>query len=156
MSNRVRPCALAQLEAEVLGLYARPMRAAGTLAGMAQIFREIRAVQPDARTADLRPPLVAAWITAHPSRSAVRTEALLRNLRVICNYAVVERRLAVSPFKARPLRSWLRADAVPSRNTGKVYRRSQVEIAQLLRLLDAEAGTGWQARRLQALVYVYV
>lgn len=151
----VTPMPIAAFEAEILALYKPPMRAAATRVMMAQALRELRSLEAVTTTADLTPGLIARWIDRFP-RSSQRTLALLRCIRVACNVAVRLHWLTVSPFTVRPLRAWIRRDARPSRNAGRVYRRSQAEVQQLLRLLDDEAPTSWQCHRLQALVYTYV
>ena len=156
LSSPIVPRTAEELEREVLSLYRYPLRKRATRKMMVQTFRELRALSAFQLTTDLTPGLVSDWICAHPGRSSVRTEALLRNVRVIANLAKAMRWLDVSPFEVRRLKAWLRPDAVPSRNLDRVYRRSQDEIQRLLRLLDNEASASWQGRRLQCLVYVYV
>jgi integrase len=156
MSARIRPVPFEVLEAEVLAIYGPPLSAVATRRMMVQTFEELKVLPGLKRSSNLDTTLLAAWIRAHPGRSSARAGALLRCIRVIVNHAVKRRWLDISPFEIRPLRFWLRPDACPSRNAGRVYHRSQSEVSRLLALLNGEAGANWQSRRLQSLVYVYV
>jgi integrase len=150
----MRPVSIERLEVEILSTYEPPQRAKATLRQMVQTFREIKAIPGVTRSSHLRQPAVSAWIIAHPGRSPARVESLLRCWRIIANYAVDEGFLRVSPFERRKVNAWVRADAV-KKKTKLLYRSAQ-DIRSFLRLLDAEASASWQARRLQALGYVYV
>jgi integrase len=156
MMRSVTALEIKDLESEHLKEYKAPMRKPATLRGMVQAYRELRALPSVQTTADLHSGAIADWILAHPGRSSVRTESLLRNMKVIFNFAISRGWLAISPFENRKLRHWMRSDAVPSRNHNRVWHRTPDEIRQLLEYLDERASTSWRARRLQCLIYVYV
>ena len=156
MIRAVNPVPIDTLESEHLKEYRFPSRKRATRRGMIQTYRELRKLPAIQTSADLNRGTISDWIAAHPTRSSVRTESILRNIRVICNFAVSRGWLDVSPFKDKRLKSWGRSDTVPSRNFNRVWDRTPEEIRQFLEYLDERAPSSWSARRLQAIVYVYV
>jgi integrase len=150
----MRPISIDRLEAEIMSLYEPPLRAVATFRQMSQVFREIKNLPGVIKTSQLRPPTVAAWLRAHPGRSAARDESLLRCWRIICNYAVSQGFLRSSPFDVRKVTAWRRSDS--SKAKPKRLYRSATQLRDFLRILDQEAGASWQSRRLQALGYTYV
>lgn len=145
----------ARLAQEILVLYSPPRRAPATRRQMAQVLREFAAVPRLAKTSDLRPPAIAAWMDMHPARTAVTTQSLLRCLRAICKYAVAQGYLDRSPFDFWKPAQWIRADAMPAASR-PARHRTPADIARVLARADQEAAGGaWVARRLRALVYLY-
>ena len=103
---RTKPIPFADFQAEILALYAEPMRARATRAKIRHAL-ELVAELGVTTTADLTPALVARLIASRPTdQSPATTDGLLRSLRVACTYAVGAGYLRVSPFTLR--KTWLR------------------------------------------------
>ncbi len=144
--------------AEVLSLYAPPLRAPQTWRALRQVLREFGELPEPPRTiADLRAPAIAAWVRAHPDRTPARTTSLLRSLAPVLRYAAEEGYAPASPFAGfRRLKGWVRQEVLAPERPQAARYRPAAEIGRLLELLDAEAAEGsWKAGRLQALVYLY-
>jgi integrase len=142
-----------QFAAEVLSLYAPPIRRPGTYRKTAQVVRELGELCR--RSDDLNPAAVAAWIQRYPNRAATTRLALLRTLRPVCTYGAGAGYLT-DPFGFRKPRQWLPASApiIPERDFSR--HRSAAEIRAVLALADSEALAGrWEALRLRAAVYTW-
>lgn len=146
---------IARLRDELEILYAAPRRQPSTLRQVRQVLRELAEVPGLKTTAHLTTVNIARWMDLRPGRSAPTHKSHLRCLSAIASYCVAEGYLRRDPFDFRGVSEWIRDDAVPSRP--RTHRhRSLGEVAAVLERADAEAGSGaWEARRLQALVYVY-
>jgi integrase len=149
--------AFTSLAEKVLALYAPPMAETATRRQMRQILRELGELGLK-RSYDLDEQAIARWMTAHvddPKRGPARTESLLRCIRRIVNYGLQKRFLREDPFKIKPLRQWIRADAGTARRRPK-RSKTGAEMRKLLDVVDRHAAAGaWNAGRLQALVYIY-
>ena len=151
----MRTVTMSRLTDDVLALYAPSMRTCATFRMMSQILTELASVPGVKRSSDLTPTAIARWIELHPGRSPARTEALLRCVRVVCNFAVASGWLRSSPFDFRALKLWVRADAGAARPSAHRHK-SAADITRILRHVNAlAAGGAWADGRLQALVYVY-
>jgi len=135
--------------AELLELYAPPLRAKATATGMRYALGLVSALGVES-TADLTTSLVARFIASRPTtESPNRTYSLTATLRAACNYAAAQGYVRVSPFAVR--KHWVR------RCTPKAKKHhSREEIAGVLTLMRADADgkrgwTQWRARRLYAL-----
>jgi len=104
-------------------------------------------------TADLTPALVARFIETRPPGQSPRTlQTLLRVLRGVCNNAVINGYLRVSPFALRRVSQWLGRIGPPTEK--KHYSRDEIRRVLILMAADVEATAGWsqwRARRLYAL-----
>lgn len=151
----MRAVTFTRLTDDCLALYGPSMRARATFRMMSQAATELSAVPGVKRSSDLTPQTLARWIDRHPGRSPARTEALLRCIRVMANFAVAAGWLRASPFAFRPLKQWVRADSGPARPRPARHKTAD-QVGRILRQLDADAAGGaWRSRRLQALGYVY-
>lgn len=142
-----RPVRWEAFVAEVLELYAPPLRRPATGRKVRQVLTELA---PHCRSArDLSPAAVARWLRGHPGRRPATVRTLLSSLRAACHYGESRGYLS-SPFRFRALRAWLtQDDPEPIRR-----HRSAAEIGRVLLAADAEAlGGPWEARRLRAVVY---
>jgi integrase len=140
-----------QFAAEVLSLYAPPIRRPGTYRKTAQVLRELGALCR--RSDDLGPPKIAAWLQRYPDRAATTRLALLRTLRPVCTYGAAAGYL-VDPFLFRKPRQWLPASALIIPECDFRRNRTAGEIRSILDLADSEALDGrWEALRLRAAVY---
>jgi integrase len=139
-----------EFKREILFLYLEPMRKAATLAVMTQALRELESLEGVTSTSDISPGLVARWMHRYP-RSSETTLKLLRCMKVAFNVAAKLKWIDVSPFEVRPLKSWIRKDARPSRNTGRVYRRDPEGIRHLVDMLRDDRERSWHHHRLYAL-----
>lgn len=152
--DAITPLPWTDFRAEILTLYEPPMRSSKTLAGMRRALDRVEDLGMVRSTTDLGPVVIAALVKRHPPELSPRTLlGILRCVRVACNYAMTTRRLAVSPFVARPLRSWVPPVGPP---TGKRHL-GRDEIKRILDLASADSRdlrgwAQWKARRLQALV----
>jgi integrase len=142
---------------EALGVYAPPLRKKGTFDKVRQVLLEFAALPGVARTSDLNPVAIAAWVRAHPGRKPVTAHGLLRSLRSACTFAKSMGWLKADPFDFRSPAGWLDFDAGGvDQEPGPDRHKSAAEVAAVLALLDREsAAGGWEAGRLRALVYTY-
>jgi len=81
----------ARFEAEILELYSPPFCKKATTKQVKQVLREFRELPGVKRTGDLGPVAIARWVQAHPDRSAVTIESLLRCFGALMTYAVGRR-----------------------------------------------------------------
>ena len=148
-----KPIPYAQFRAEILGYYEPPLRAVQTFRQVRQVLDELA---PFCRTTkDLTSAAVASWIRAHPDRTPVRANSLLRTLRTVANWAVNLDYLGASPFRARKVAAWVRADVIAP-ETPRVQRHlSRDQVAAILGYLAARRRRSWRDARLWALVHVY-
>jgi len=149
---RIRPIPWDQFTAEVLRLYAAPHRATATRRQMQKVLNLVAALEVKT-TADLTPALVARFIEARPPGQSPRTlQTLLRVLRGVCNNAVINGYLRVSPFALRRVSQWLGRIGPPQEK--KHYSRDEIRRVLTLMASDVESTAGWsqwRARRLYAL-----
>jgi integrase len=144
-----------RLRAEVLSLNEPPLRARATWFQVRQILQEFADLPGIKRASDLTPVAIANWIKAHPERTPVRTNSLLRTFSGICSYAVSAGYLGRSPFGFRKVSQWVRADVIAPDRPQPQRHRSAEDIERVLRLLDHEAAGGsWKGGRLQAIGYL--
>jgi hypothetical protein len=94
----MQPVPWRDFAAEVLSLYAPPIRRPGTYRKTAQVLRELGSLCR--RSDDLGPPKIAAWLQRYPDRAATTRLALLRTLRPVCTYGAAAGYLA-DPFLFR-------------------------------------------------------
>jgi integrase len=154
-----RPIAWAEFTAELLDLYAPPLRARATWVLMRQVLRQAgELLGDDGATDGLTTSLVGRFIKARPSaEAATTTSKLVRTLRTACAYAAARGYLHVSPFSLR--KSWIR---VPSGAGDDKRRFHPIEaIARVLELASADIDrkrpgsvSQWRARRLNVLVNI--
>ena len=149
----LRPLAWRHFAAEVLSLYAPPIRRPATYRKTAQVVREFGKV---CRTsADVSPAAIAAWIARYPARGDATRLALLRTFRPVCTYGASQGYL-VDPFAFRKPRHWLPSSAIIQSRDVFPRHRTAAEIALVLAQADFEAQAGrWQALRLRAAVYAW-
>jgi len=104
-------------------------------------------------TAELTPVLVARFIEARPPDQSRRTlQAILVVLRGVCNQAVINGYLRVSPFALRRVSQWLGRIGPPAEK--KHYSRDQIRRVLTLMAQDVQETAGWsqwRARRLYVL-----
>src|SRR5271157_225782 len=104
---RIRPIPFPEFRDEVLHLYDPPHRATATRRQVAQVMREIAALEVKT-TADLTSTLVARFVEARPPGQSPRTlHTVLRVFRAIANQAVIQGYLRVSPFALRRVSQWV-------------------------------------------------
>src|SRR5271157_1056758 len=149
---RIRPIPFPEFRDEVLRLYDPPHRAAATRRQMSCVLDQVAALEVKT-TADLTPVLVARVIEARPPGQSPRTlQSYLRVLRGICNNAVINGYLRVSPFALRRVSQWLGRIGPPAEK--KHYSRDEIRRVLSLMAADVEVTAGWsqwRARRLYAL-----
>jgi len=149
---RIRPIPFPDFRDEILRLYQPPHRAAATRRQVAQVMREIAALDVKT-TADLTPALVARYVESRPPGQSPRTlHGMLRVLRSIANQAVISGVLRVSPFAARRVSSWVGRMGPPTEK--KHYSREEIRRVLTLMGQDVQTTAGWsqwRARRLYAL-----
>jgi integrase len=149
---RIRPIPFPEFRDEVLRLYDPPHRATATRRQVAQVMREISALEVKT-TADLTPALVARYVESRPPGQSPRTlHSVLRVLRSICNQAVISGVLRVSPFAARRVSQWTGRLGPPMEK--KHYSREEIRRVLTLMAQDVQTTAGyaqWRARRLYAL-----
>ncbi|MGO9114310.1 MAG: hypothetical protein ACLP9L_34270, partial [Thermoguttaceae bacterium] len=140
---------------EILRLYDPPHRATATRRQVAQVMREVIALEVKT-TADLTPTLVARFVESRPPGQSPRTlHTMLRVLRAICNQAVITGYLRVSPFAIRRVSQWVGRLGPPTEK--KHYSRDEIRRVLTLMAQDVETTAGWsqwRARRLYALTAV--
>lgn len=148
-----------RFEAELLALYQPPLRKPATLAKIRQILGEIRSLTGIKKTADLKPPAVAAWLeTYREGRRIATLLSHLRTFRTICRYAVHQSYLKSNPFDWRSPCQWLQVDeGAPREDTDGFDRHlTTAEALRILAQADREASEGsWESGRLQALIYTF-
>jgi integrase len=138
-----------QFTAELLELYAPPLRAKGTFNKMRQVLGLVAGLGVTS-TAELTPPLVARYVASRPpGESSWTTYSMVSALRAACNYAAAQGYCRVSPFALR--KHWVRRS-----DPGRKRHHSREEIARVLALMKADVGRKggwpqWRARRLHAL-----
>lgn len=155
MTVRKKKTKFSQFTHEVLALNEPPIRAKGTLRQMAQVLREFSQLPTIEMADDLTIPAIAAWIRAHPDRTAVRTASLLRSLSSACAYAVAAGYIPISPFSYRRVGQWVRDQPVAPDRPREPQHQSAEAVDRLLRMLDAEAAGGsWKSGRMQAFAYL--
>ena len=149
---RIRPIPFAKFRDDILRLYDPPHRATATRRQVAQVMREISALEVKT-TADLTPALVARYVESRPPGQSPRTlHSVLRVLRSICNQAVISGVLRVSPFAARRVSQWTGRLGPPMEK--KHYSREEIRRVLTLMAQDVQTTAGyaqWRARRLYAL-----
>jgi integrase len=127
--------------AEVLALYAPPLRAKNTCRDMERTLDQVgELLGPSPTTAGLTPELVARFLTSRPPhQSQSTTYAQLARVRVLCNYASDRRYVAVSPFTLR--KRWMPKPPTPDRKR----HHSAEDIRRVIdrARLEAERKTGW-------------
>ena len=138
--------------AELLRLYDPPHRAAATRRQMKKVLDLVAALGVKT-TADLSATMVAKFIEARPPGQSPRTlQTLLRVLRGVCNNAVINGYLRISPFALRRVSQWLGRIGPPAEK--KHYSRDEIRRVLSLMAADIEITAGWsqwRARRLYAL-----
>ena len=145
-----------EFRAELLALYAPPLRALATQREMRHAL-DLVAAAGVSDTSGLTVQAIATLVKSRPaSESANTTIKTLRHIRAAANVAVRQGSLRISPFAIRPVKAWLR----PAPPQGRRHC-SREEIRRLLDVLKADverrAAAGemwatWRARRLLALV----
>ncbi len=149
---RIRPIPFPEFRDEVLRLYTAPHRAAATRRQMKKVLDLVAALEVKS-TADLTPCLVARFIESRPPGQSPRTlQTLLRVLRGVCNQAVINGYLRVSPFALRRVSQWLGRIGRPQEKVH--YSRDEIRRVLTLMATDVESTAGWsqwRARRLYAL-----
>jgi len=137
---------------ELLRLYDPPHRAAATRRQIRSVLDLVTALGVKT-TADLTSVMVARFIEARPPGQSPRTlQSYLRVLRGICNNAVINGYLRVSPFALRRVSQWLGRIGPPAEK--KHYSRDEIRRVLSLMAADVEVTAGWsqwRARRLYAL-----
>src|SRR5208337_4392217 len=137
---------------ELLRLYDPPHRAAATRRQIRSVLDLVTALGVKT-TADLTSVMVARFIEARPPGQSPRTlQSYLRVLRGICNNAVINGYLRVSPFALRRVSQWLGRIGPPAEK--KHYSRDQIRRVLTLMAQDVQITAGWsqwRARRLYAL-----
>src|SRR5271157_2234902 len=104
---RTCPIPFDQFAAELLRLYDPPHRARATRRQVRQVLELVAALGVKS-TADLTSALVARFIETRPPGQSPRTlQTVLRVLRVVCNNAVINGNLGVSPFSLRRVSQWV-------------------------------------------------
>jgi integrase len=145
-----------RLSREVLELYlpsARAKTTRGAIVHTLKVLAELGVRSSE----DLTVGLVARLVESRdPSLSSNTVLGLLRNVRVIANFAVASNYLRVSPFTIRKLASWCR----PSPSRGKSHLTG-AELRKILDVMhaDVEQRLGWarwRAMRTQALIGVAI
>ena len=145
-----KPNTWRQFAAEVLQLYAPPLRRIATQRKMRTVLGELATLCR--RPADLTPAAIAAWIAAHPDRRPETVESYLRSLRAACVYGIHAKILDTNPFDFRKPAAWVDWD-VPELPPPV---HSAAEIAMVLAKADLEAQDGpWRAHRLRAVTYAF-
>jgi integrase len=145
----MRPVPWDRFAAEVLRLYAIPMRRRTTRDKTAQVLREFAPLCPT--TAELTELAIADWLAGHAHRAAATVDGLLRHLSAICTYGAHKGYL-VDPFEFRTVSEWLPEDELGAAPPFGRHR-SAAEIRRVLDQADREAAHGpWEARRLRAAV----
>jgi integrase len=139
--------------AEVLSLYAPPIRRPGTYRKTRQVLGEFSRLCK--RSDDLAPAAIAAWVQRYPDRGASTRLALLRTLRPVCTYGASAGYL-VDPFLFRKPRAWLPASALSLPESDFRRHRTAAEIRSVLAQADSEAlGGRWESLRLRAAIYTW-
>lgn len=132
---------------EFLEGYIPPARSRTTCRLMNQSIRELRA-DPLLKTAsDLSPAAIWRWMRRHPDRTPITTSVHLRNVRVLCNYAVGRGFLVASPFA---FDSKLKK-ATHVRKVDRRRHHSLLEIGCVLGYLRDRSRLSWEDGRLFAL-----
>ncbi|HKM54167.1 MAG TPA: hypothetical protein VJY33_12225, partial [Isosphaeraceae bacterium] len=109
---------------ELLRLYDPPHRAAATRRQIRSVLDLVTALGVKT-TADLTSAMVARFIEARPPGQSPRTlQSYLRVLRGICNNAVINGYLRISPFALRRVSQWLGRIGRPAEK--KHYSRDQI------------------------------
>jgi len=149
---RTRSIPFDQFTAEILRLYDPPHRATATRRQMRYVFEQVAALEVKT-TADLTPVLVARFIESRPPGQSPRTlQSYLRVLRGLCNNAVINGYLRISPFALRRVSQWLGRIGPPAEK--KHYSRDEIRRVLSLMAAHIEITAGWsqwRARRLYAL-----
>lgn len=150
--QQVRPIPWESFTAEILALYAPPLRARGTLRELRRTLAVFAELARPATTEDLTPPAIGAYIAGRPRELAPHTLSKeLRHLRAAANYAAGRGYLGRSPFDARPLRAWVRTPPPAPR---LYYPPAAVRAVLDLMAADVaglEGWAQWRARRTLAL-----
>lgn len=146
----------ADFTAQVLSLYAPPIRRPRTVEKLDQALREFAPFCPT--TADITPTAVAGWIAAHAgSRSPIASFSLLRAFASATRAGITLGLIdsAADPFRFRPpARWWPDGDLEPperTRHLSAVQARALLDRAER-ELIDAAAPDRWEAMRLATLV----
>jgi integrase len=142
-----------RFRSEVLDMYRPPQRRKATLAKMDKVLREVAELGVR-RTSDLTPGLIGRWLERHSDRRPATNRSYLGSLRAAANIAKKLGWLRATPWDVRS--DWIPADDEDDAEPLPRRHLSVLEIVRLLDQSDAEAILGgWQAGRLQALVYTY-
>jgi integrase len=147
-----RPIPWPDFVAEVLALYAPPMRARQTQEKLRHVLGLAEGLGATS-TADLTPALIGRLLASRPAgQSTHTTHSLLRSLAAAAGYAVAAGYLGRNPFTYRKPSQWVRLEPARAKP-----HRSQAELARLLDLLGREAAlrvgwAQWRSRRLLGLV----
>lgn len=139
----------------VLGLYCAPIRRPATRRKLAQVLAEFAGLVET--TDELTPAAVAAWLAAHPGRSARTSYSLLRTFRSAIRAGMALGLVGRDPFAFRAPRAWFPAGALEADRPRKHH--AAASIRRVLDLADAEAaapgapGARWRAGRLRTLTW---
>jgi len=137
---------------ELLRLYDPPHRAPATRRQVKKVLALVAELGAES-TADLTPVLCARFIETRPPGQSPRTlQTLLRVLRGICNQAVINGYLRVSPFALRRVSQWVGRIGPPLEK--KHFSRAEIRRVLTLMAADVDTTNGWsqwRARRLYAL-----
>jgi integrase len=119
-------------------------RAPASRTKMRQVLREFRGLDGISTTADLTPPNVARFASAHPGRNRNTVRGLLSYLRAAANHAVACGYLERSPFLSKLVR------VKPQKPTRKQHHEVEA-IARVFRFLEIGSKGSWEGHRLYAL-----
>jgi integrase len=145
----------AEFSAQVLTLYAPPIRRIATFRKTRQVLTEFERICPNA--SDLSELTIARWIGEHTARKPITNVALLRTLQAATRFGL-KRGYFLDPFDPRGTRQWYSADELEENERDELFprHRTREEIRLVLAQADTEAAAGvWEALRLRAAVYCW-
>jgi hypothetical protein len=137
-----------RFELELMEQYAPALRAKATRRCVQHAVRVLRELGVE-QTGDLNVRLITKLVTTRdPNLSPNTVKGLLRTVQAVCSHAINFGYLPVSPFAARPIRTWVRG----TKPRG-VKHLTRLQIRAVLDVLaaDVRSKRGWsqyRARRL--------
>jgi len=146
------PMSWEEFKRACLEQYSPQLRAKATRHAIEHAFRELDALNVRA-VQDLDVRLIARIVsTRDPDLSPRTVQGLLRQVSAIASHAVAFGGLSVNPFKARPIRTWVRAGQL--RDPGHI---TKAEMRRIFEVLDADVRekkgrSEWCSRRLRCFV----
>jgi integrase len=149
-NGMVTPVSWEDFKKDFLELYVPPMKAKVTCTQMRFALRCLEEIGLKS-VQDLTPSLIARLVASRPEKNSPNsTRGLLLYVQAACNYAERSGFLRISPFRIRPISSFVRQ--TPAR--GKKHA-SREEISTVLELMrqraQADGWAGWKAKRLYAM-----